>query len=280
MGTSTVGTVPWTLLTNDDGIDSPALEPFAAALARDRQVRVIVPDRERSWIGKAITRHDPVFTERREIAGLETYACTGYPADAVQIGIHALSDQRPELVVSGINLGYNHGAGFLMSSGTVGAAIEAWISGIPSVAISTGSMNDWPAWRAKVMSPASGPGWARTSDLCAGILEDVLTSGAMEHCDVVSVNLPFDPDPGTPRRVTEIARVGYDRLFRSDGPGRFVHDFGGGIREYGTLIGSDVEAANLGQIAITPVRMPSAAQLPPSARNLLERRNDDAGDPV
>jgi len=263
--------VSWTLLTNDDGIDSPALAPFAAALARTRQVRVIVPDRERSWIGKAITRHDPVFTERREVAGLEAFTCTGYPADAVQIGIHALSDDPPELVVSGINLGYNHGAAFLMSSGTVGAAVESWISGVPSVAISVGAMTEWPAWRAAVLAPSAAAGWGRTADLCAGILDDVQVSDALDHCDVVSINLPFDPPPGTARRVTGIARVGYDRLFRADGPGRFVHDFGGGIREYGTLIGSDVEAANLGQIAITPVRLPTAAELPDVIKRSLER---------
>ncbi|MFP3914318.1 MAG: 5'/3'-nucleotidase SurE, partial [Actinomycetota bacterium] len=98
------------LVTNDDGIDAPGLVPLARALQKLGEVRVVVPDRERSWVGKAITRFDPVWMERRERSGVEIMAVTGYPADAVQLGIHALEGATPDLVVSGINLGYNHGA--------------------------------------------------------------------------------------------------------------------------------------------------------------------------
>ncbi|MEA3510405.1 MAG: 5'/3'-nucleotidase SurE, partial [Actinomycetota bacterium] len=105
--------MPWILLTNDDGIDSPALAPFARALGDLGTVRVVVPDRERSWVGKAITRFDPIRVEKVELDGGEAWTCTGFPADAVQIGIHGLFDEPPSLVVSGINVGYNHGTAFL-----------------------------------------------------------------------------------------------------------------------------------------------------------------------
>lgn len=263
--------VPWTLVTNDDGIDSPALVPLAAALARDREVRVVVPDRERSWVGKAITRYEDVAVKRVDTNGLTAWACSGYPADSVQLGIHGLFEDPPSLVISGINLGYNHGAGFLMSSGTVGAAIEAWVSGIPAIAFSTGTMSGWPEWRAWVESPDAGEGWERLAELCRSLEAEVSDSGILDHADVISVNLPFDADDHTPRRVTTIARVGYDRLFQPAGDGVFRHGFGGGFLEFDVLDGTDVDAGHRGWISITPVRLPQASDIPSDVRLRLER---------
>lgn len=260
----------WTLLTNDDGVDSPALIPFAQALAADHDLRVVVPDRERSWIAKAITRFEPVSVQEVERDDLHIWACSGYPADAVQLGIHGLFDTPPDLVISGINLGYNHGAGFLMSSGTVGAAVEAWVSGVPSLAFSTGAMTDWAEWRAHVRSEEGRVGWQRLSVMCADLVTRIGDSGISQNADVVSVNLPFDSDQSTPRRVTSIARVGYDRLFRHVGEGIFVHDFGGGFLHFDALDGTDVDAAHHGWVSITPIRLPQAAEVADEVRRALE----------
>lgn len=260
------------LLTNDDGVDSPALVVFARALTRLGEVRVAVPDRERSWIGKAITRFDPVTVEARNLDGVEVWTCSGYPADAVQLGIHALFPEPPRLVVSGINIGYNHGAGFLMSSGTVGAAVEAWVSGIPAVAFSTGSMTEWGPWKAHVLSPEAAPSWEMLSHLCTDLVGDLEEAGLLAASDVVSVNVPFEATRDTPRRVTTIARTGYDRLFRPEGDGRFVHDFSGGIRHFDEGgEGTDVDAAHRGMVSITPVLMPAAAEVSDGVRQRLER---------
>ncbi len=258
------------LVTNDDGIDAPALVPLARALGSMGEVTVVVPDRERSWVGKAITRFEPVTLLETERGGMAMYETSGYPADAVQLGVHSLGGPAPDLVVSGINLGYNHGAGFLMSSGTVGAAVEAWISGIPALAVSTGTMTDWHAWRARAESPDSEPGWKRLADLTVSLAGSVRRSGLYGHADVVSINVPFDADDSTPRRVTTIARVGYDRLFTPDGEGRFVHGYGGGITEFDTVEGSDIDAAHDGVVSITPIRMPAAADVPGEVRAVLE----------
>jgi 5'-nucleotidase len=258
------------LLTNDDGLDSPSLIPFARALERLDRVEVVVPDRERSWVGKAITRFEPVTVTRVVRDGVSMWACSGYPADAVQLGVHALFESTPDLVVSGINLGYNHGAGFLMSSGTVGAAVEGWVSGVRSVAFSTGSMDDWHAWKQAVLAPGARPAWQRLASYCAALTEEMLSVGLTDIADVVSVNLPFEAGPDTPRRITAIARVGYDRLFRPDGPGRFVHEFGGGLRHFEALEGTDVDAAHHGWVSITPLRMPQAAEVPAEMRARIE----------
>ncbi len=258
------------LLTNDDGIDSPALLPFADALDAAGEVRVCVPDRERSWIGKAVTRTGEVTLTADERGGRAVWACSGYPADATQLGIHALGDGPPDLVVSGINLGFNHGAAFLMSSGTVGAAIEGWISGVRAIAFSTGlAAGSYTAWREHVASPAAADAWRHLAATCVTLLGEVEASGLFDHADVVSVNLPFDATPDTPRRITSIARVGYERLFRETPTGSYTHDFNG-MRTFGDLAGTDVAAAEDGAVSITPVRLPHAAEVPAGVRRRLE----------
>ncbi len=247
----------WLLLTNDDGVDSPALRPFASALSRSHDVRVVVPAEERSWSGKAISR----FASLRATAldgGLVGWAHTGLPADGVQLGAGPLYDTRPGLVVSGINIGYNHGAGYLWSSGTVGAAVEAWTLGLPSVAFSTGEMSDWLAWKDRVNDRAGWEGWPRLADTCAKLLDEIIEVGLHLHADVVNVNLPFDADGGTERRLTTVARTGYGTLFRENGGGEFVHEYDGLLVERGPLAGSDVEAAFDGVISITALRMPTS----------------------
>ena len=261
----------WILLTNDDGIDSPALAPFARALSDLGTVHVVVPDRERSWIGKAITRFDPIRVEKVELDGGAAWTCTGFPADAVQIGIHGLFDEPPSLVVSGINVGYNHGAAFLMSSGTVGAAVEGWVSGIPSIAVSTGTTGDWHAWRRKVHEREALLKWERLSVVATSLVDEARLSGLTELADVVTMNLPFDATLDTPRRLTTVARVGYGSLFSEQGDGIFTHDFGGGFVEFDGIDGTDLSAAREGAVSMTPLRMPAAAVIPDEIRARLER---------
>ncbi len=260
------------LLTNDDGVHSPALVPFAKALGALGRVEVVVPDRERSWIGKAITRHDPVEVRRIERDGIVMHAATGYPADCTQIGAHSLFDETPDLVVSGINIGYNHGLAFMMSSGTVGAASEAWISGLPSVAVSAGSVDEpWGVWSQWVWEEDAQEMWERLAGVAVALIEPLLAHDYPEDADVVSINMPARSDASTPRRVTSLARIGYDRLFAPMGAGRFRHEFGGGFRELAGLDGSDVEAAGEHAISITPLKMPSSGTIPDELRKAWEQ---------
>jgi 5'-nucleotidase len=263
--------VTWTLLGNDDGVDSPALVPFARALARRGEVRVVVPDRERSWIGKALTRVGTVEVAEVERDGLHLVACTGTPADAVQLGVHALFDDGPPAaVVTGINLGYNHGSAFVASSGTLGAAIEGHIAGVPAIAFSCGVREDFTAWRRSLEVDDHTASWARLAALCTGLVDDVLAARLHDHADVVSVNLPFDADEHTPVRVTSVARTGYDGLFARDGDGRFAHDLRGGVRVTADPR-SDVAAADEGTISVTPLVLPRAASVPARVRDRVER---------
>lgn len=258
----------WILVTNDDGVDAPGLPFLIEAMGSVAPVRTVVPDRERSWIGKAITRFDPIDVERVERNGHAIHAATGYPADCAQLGIHTLFDTPPTLVVSGINLGYNHGAAYLQSSGTVGAALEAAIAGVPAIAASTGTLDrPWREWRVWAETPDSTEMWQRLAELTASLAANVL--GRLAPGTLLSLNIPDDADETTERRLTTVAPVGYDALFAESAPGVYTHDFHGALRNEGPLEGSDVAAAAEGVISITPLRGTHDTPLDPSIRDLL-----------
>lgn len=259
------------LLTNDDGVDSPALAPFARALARLAEVDVVVPDRERSWIGKAISRAEEVTTATVERDGLRVTTCTGYPADAVQLGVHTLPASPPDVVVSGVNLGLNHGSAFLLSSGTVGAAVEGWICGLPAVAFSTGvGRARYASWRREAASELATATWERIAAVCTTVLGELLTTELPEAADVISVNVPWDVTETTPRRVTTLARTGYGRLFDPVEVDRFRHRLMV-VDTIGPVEGTDVGAFSDGAVTITPLRMPAAVDVPTDVRARLER---------
>jgi 5'-nucleotidase len=240
------------LLTNDDGIGAPGLIALALRLADVAEVHVVVPDRERSWVGKAITRHDPVTVTPVERDGVTLHACSGYPADCVQLGIHVLFPQPPDLVVSGINVGYNHGSAYVQSSGTAGAALEAAVARIPAIAFSAGSVTSpWDQWKHAVHLPGTLPMWERLADVAAVICEVALSHAVPG--DLLNIGLPDGADLHTERRVTTVAPVGYDRLFAEVGPGRYSHSYGGLVFAEEDLEGTDVAAARDEVVSITPI---------------------------
>lgn len=127
------------LLTNDDGIDSPpGLRALAMELHEDgHEIHVIAPEVQRSSIGSARTYDKPLRLIHRELGGYPidgVYAIDGTPADAVFIG--GVKMFQPDAVVSGVNLGENVGLESLFISGTIGAAIQASLMGLPGIAVS------------------------------------------------------------------------------------------------------------------------------------------------
>ena len=127
---------------------------------------------------------------------------TGFPADCVQLGVHALFDARPDIVVSGINVGYNHGAAYLQSSGTVGAALEGAIAGVPSIAFSMGTAGgDWNTWKLWAESAESIPTWERLAHLATSMVDQMLKSGTS---GAVSVGLPDAADSDTDKIATSV----------------------------------------------------------------------------
>jgi 5'-nucleotidase len=258
------------LVTNDDGYDSPSLVPLVQALSALAPVRAVVPASERSWIGKAISRFEDVTVERADREGCAIWKASGFPADCTQLGIHALFDEKPALVVSGINVGFNHGLAFFCSSGTVGGAIEGWIAGVPALAFSAGVVEGHALWSEQARTPEAREDWMRAAALALDITRVAFGRGLPPGADLVSVNFPWGSGVDTPREVTRLARVGYDRVFQPRGEGAYFHEFGGMVRRENSLRDTDVIAARRGIVSITPVRLAHSAELSPEDRAAWE----------
>ncbi|HSA07429.1 MAG TPA: 5'/3'-nucleotidase SurE [Candidatus Gastranaerophilales bacterium] len=126
------------LLCNDDGIHSPGITTLARKLAENHEVYVVAPDRERSAAGHSLTLHQPLRVEQMELGydnGMKAWATDGTPGDCVKLAFNVILDEKPNILISGINNGPNLGADILYS-GTVSAAMEGAVLGCPSIAVS------------------------------------------------------------------------------------------------------------------------------------------------
>ena len=258
------------LLTNDDGVESRALLPFARSLSSIGEVKIVVPDRERSWVGKAITCHEELRVNRIE-GEIDFFTVSGFPADCVQLGVFNLFDRSPDIVISGINVGANHGVAYMIGSGTVGAAFEAAIVGVPAIAFSAVSTGDWRTWSAWAHSPDSDEMWGRLGGLASEIVDDVVSTDFPENVDVFKVELPSDATVNTPRRVAQAAPIRYGRLFQRKGGELYHHRFGGGLYPIGPVEGTDWKLALDGRIAITPLHMDMTTTVEDDLQDRLER---------
>jgi 5'-nucleotidase len=258
------------LITNDDGIDAPALVPLARALSRIARVTVAAPSEESSWIGKAISRVGQVGTRTVMRQGIEMWSIDGYPADCVHIGSYGILESPPDLVVSGINIGSNRGSAFATGSGTLGAVIEASNTGLPGVAFSAMSVGEWARWVDWVHTEAGREMWERLAEIAADIVAVILETGIPDDVDVLSVNLPADATMETSRVVTTLARTRYGKLFTGH-DGIYHHDFDGILHVDGDAAGTDLAVLDAGHISITPIRMANSVVLNGSVRRRLER---------
>ncbi len=127
---------PSILLTNDDSRDSPLFALAVETFAEIGTITIAVPAAEQSWKGKSMTRKGSIIVEEIEINGHVGWSISGTPADCTNLAVHQLMKSPPDIVVSGINIGKNIGAGFVLASGTVGACLEGNIAGIPGLALS------------------------------------------------------------------------------------------------------------------------------------------------
>jgi 5'-nucleotidase len=187
------------LISNDDGIFALGIKTLADTLAlAGHEVIVVCPDRERSATGHGLTLHDPIRAE--EVTGIfhhtvRAWSCSGTPADCVKLALGALLDSFPDFVLSGINHGANLGTDVLYS-GTVSAAMEGTIEGIPSIAFSLTSFSS------KEFQPAAD--FAR--DLVAHLAERPLAAALL-----LNVNIP--PIPAAEIAGVKITRQGIRRYF-------------------------------------------------------------------
>ncbi len=127
---------PLALITNDDGIDSWFLRVLVEAMVENFEVVVAAPMGEQSWIGRAMSRRREVHLAEYNNFPCQAFALDGTPGDCANIALGHLLERKPDVVCSGINLGYNACLPLILSSGTVGGAMEGAFWGIPAVAFS------------------------------------------------------------------------------------------------------------------------------------------------
>ena len=127
---------PLILVTNDDGITAPGIRNLIEAVSGLGIVYVVAPDKPQSGMGHAITIHNTLRLQEFSVdENIKEYACSGTPVDCVKIAIDKLLPRRPDLIVSGINHGSNSSINIIYS-GTMSAAVEGCIEGIPSIGFS------------------------------------------------------------------------------------------------------------------------------------------------
>lgn len=126
---------PLIFVTNDDGISSKGIRSLYDAVSSLGEVVLIAPDSAQSGMGHAITINHPLRLGRSILFDCEAFSCTGTPVDCVKLGVYEVMNRRPDLIVSGINHGANVATNVLYS-GTMSAAVEGAMEGVPSIGFS------------------------------------------------------------------------------------------------------------------------------------------------
>ncbi len=235
------------LVTNDDGVNAPGLLALAQSMRELGSVSVLAPDRNWSASGHVKTMDRPLRVKEVTLAdGSRAYASDGAPSDCVALALLGFFEQPVDLVISGINGGANLGHD-LTYSGTVTAAMEAAIGGIPGVAVSL----DVPGHLEGIINFA--PAASVAQKVVANVIENGLPDGVL-----LSVNVPYLPLEQI--KGVKITRQGLriyrDQLVRRADPrGRPYYWIGGeaptGVPDDGTDIGALVE----GYVSVAPIQL-------------------------
>jgi len=226
------------LITNDDGIQSPGITCLAEKLTPLGEIVIVAPDRERSAIGHALTLHSPLRADEVQPGW---FAVDGTPTDCVNLGIHGLLPRVPDLVVSGINRGGNMGDD-ITYSGTVAAAMEATLMGVPAFAI---SLADGP-FTTEQFIPAAG---------VAHAISRLLATHGLPKDTFFNVNVPAGK-PGE-AVITRQGKRRYGDLVveKFDPRGRKYYWIGGGELGFDDQPGTDFHAIQHGKTSLTPLHL-------------------------
>ncbi|NVO00584.1 MAG: 5'/3'-nucleotidase SurE [Geobacteraceae bacterium] len=226
------------LVTNDDGIDAPGINALAEALCEVAEVAVVAPDRERSAVSHALTLHHPL---RAIKVGQNRYSVDGTPTDCVNLGIHSLLDFHPDIVVSGINRGANLGDD-VTYSGTVAAALEATLMGIPAIAFSLATLAD-------------DANYSQAASFAVRLAALVIKNGLPKDT-FLNVNFPAKGELLSPLITTQGKRRYEGTIVdKVDPRGRSYYWIGTADLDFHDIEGSDYAAIKRGHISITPLHL-------------------------
>lgn len=229
------------LIANDDGYRAPGIQALAKAMARFGRVTIVAPAHNHSGASNSITLQTPVIVDHME--GENLYIVTGTPSDCVHIALTGLLDDKPDLIVSGINAGHNMGDDTLYS-GTVAAAMEGYLFGVPSFAF---SQLDW--------------GW-KELDSAARVAQNVIESYLNSRQDtqplLLNVNIPNMPYALLKGIVTtRLGRRGSAKpVTKITSPrGNDVYWLGAAGAPSDDVEGTDFWATTHGYVSVTPLQV-------------------------
>jgi len=231
---------PLILVSNDDGIHSDGLKALVDAVRAHARVVVVAPDREQSAVSHALTLHRPL---RIDQVDADRWTVDGTPTDCVNLAINGILRERPALVVSGINKGANLGDD-VTYSGTVSAAMEGTLLGVPSIAVS---------------QIGRGPYDFRIAAAFTGELVERVLKHPMPPDTLLNVNVPQFSDGEQPRGVA-LTRMGKRRygdavIEKVDPRGRKYYWIGGEELSFVEEEGTDFHAVSRGSISLTPIHL-------------------------
>jgi len=228
---------PVILVTNDDGIHARGLAVLAEALAEIGEVYVVAPDREQSAVGHALTLHRPLRVDR---VAERRYAVNGTPSDCVNLAVLGLLPEPPVLVASGINHGTNLGDD-VTYSGTVSAAMEGTLLGVPSMAVSQAD-------------PEADGGFEGAGVVARAVAMRLLVEG-LPAKTLLNVNVPRGEIKGI--RLTRLGhRVYREKVIREVDPrGRPYYWIGAGPPEWAEDASADIAVVHDGYASVTPLHL-------------------------
>lgn len=239
--------MPTILVTNDDGVHTPGLLALKQALSAIAEVLVLAPERNWSASGHSKTMHKPLRVHEVILAdGSVAHSSSGGPTDCVALAAEGVLGKRPDLVVSGINNGYNLGND-VTYSGTVACALEATIYGIPGIAVSTASAKIATVDMAQLLPTAA--------DYACRLAQQVLAQGLPEDT-LLNVNVPALATEEI--QGIEVTRQGKRRyndtlIQREDPYGQPYYWLGGAAVIDFPDDGTDVGAIANGYVSVTPI---------------------------
>lgn len=233
--------MPVILVTNDDGIQSEGLTSLFRAMEEIGDAYIVAPDRERSAVSHALTMHRPLLVEH---VAERIYTVNGTPTDCVVVAVEKVLPKRPAIVVSGINLGGNLGDD-VTYSGTVSAAIEGTLFGIPSVAVSMMLRKD------KVFHFETAASFSKS------IVHHILERGLLPDT-LLNVNVPnLSGDEIRGVKFTRQGKRVYDNATHEtlDPWGRRHYWIGGGTPSWQIGNDTDFNAVSNNYISVTPIHL-------------------------
>ncbi len=194
------------LITNDDGITSPGLRAAARAALPLGDVLIAAPARQWSGAGRSMP-HSEVRNVTQQLIKIDGQAVTAYaidssPAMVVAYALIKLAPRRPDLLISGINYGENLGSDITIS-GTVGAALQGAVSGVPGIAISLQTPIETH------MNPSEATDFTIATDVTRRFARWMLQTSLPPDVDVLKIDIPDSAMPETPWRMTRVSRLPY-----------------------------------------------------------------------